>query len=59
MKQAGLLGPDITHVHVKDSTDEELQFIKDSQGTVSISPLDEMLRVRWRRGLPPVIRTLE
>lgn len=21
--------------------------------------LDEMLRVRWRRGLPPVIRTLE
>jgi 5-methylthioadenosine/S-adenosylhomocysteine deaminase len=59
MNQAGLLGPDITHVHVKDSTDEELQFIKDSEGTVSISPLDEMLRVRWRRGLPPVIRTLE
>ena len=28
-------------------------------GTVSISPLDEMLRVRWRRGLPPVVRTLE
>ena len=28
MKEAGLLGPDITHVHVKDSTDEELQFIK-------------------------------
>ena len=54
-----MLGPDITHVHVKDSTDEELQFIKDSGGTVSISPLDEMLRVRWRRGLPPVIRTLE
>jgi 5-methylthioadenosine/S-adenosylhomocysteine deaminase len=59
MKEAGLLGPDITHVHVKDSTDEELQFIRDSGGTVSISPLDEMLRVRWRRGLPPVIRTVE
>src|SRR5438128_9283612 len=59
MKQAGLLGPDITHVHVKDSADEELQFIRDSDGTVSISPLDEMLRVRWRRGLPPVVRTLE
>jgi cytosine/adenosine deaminase-related metal-dependent hydrolase len=59
MKEAGLLGPDITHVHVKDSTDEELQFIRDSGGTVSISPLDEMLRVRWRRGLPPVVRTLE
>ena len=28
MKEAGLLGPDITHVHVKDSTDEELQFIR-------------------------------
>src|SRR3954454_5343207 len=59
MKEAGLLGPDITHVHVKYSTDEELKFIGDSGGTVSISPLDEMLRVRWRRGLPPVIRTLE
>ena len=59
MKEAGLLGPDITHVHVKDSTDEELKFIGDSGGTVSISPLDEMLRVRWRRGLPPVVRTLE
>ncbi|CCE10766.1 Amidohydrolase [Bradyrhizobium sp. STM 3843] len=59
MKEAGLLGSDITHVHVKDSTDEELQFIRDTGGTVSISPLDEMLRVRWRRGLPPVIRIVE
>lgn len=59
MMEARLLGPDITHVHVKDSTDDELQFIRDSGGTVSISPLDEMLRVRWRRGLPPVTRTIE
>ena len=28
MKEAGLLGPDITHVHVKDSTNEELQFVR-------------------------------
>lgn len=59
MKQAGLLGPDITHVHVHDSTSEELQMIVDSGGNASISPLDEMMRVRWRRTLPPVISTIE
>ena len=59
MKEAGLLGPDITHVHVHDSTPEELQMIVDSGGTTSISPLDEMMRVRWRRTLPPVISTIE
>lgn len=59
MNEAKLLGPDITHVHVRDSTDDELQLIKDSGGTVSISPLDEMLRVRWRRGLPPVVRSVQ
>ena len=58
MKAAGLLGPDITHVHVHDSTDEELQMVLDSGGTTSISPLDEMMRVRWRRTLPPVMQTL-
>ncbi len=58
MKAAGLLGPDITHVHVHDSTEEELQMIVDSGGTTSISPLDEMMRVRWRRTLPPVMSTL-
>jgi 5-methylthioadenosine/S-adenosylhomocysteine deaminase len=59
MNAAKLLGPDITHVHVRDSTEDELQMIKDSGGTVSISPLDEMLRVRWRRGLPPVVRSVQ
>ena len=59
MNKAGLLGPDITHVHVRDSTEDELQMIKDTGGTVSISPLDEMLRVRWRRGLPPVVRSVQ
>ena len=59
MRNANLLGPDVTHVHVRDSTEEELDLIAESGGTVSISPLDEMLRVRWRRGLPPVMRTLE
>ncbi|MFC5499129.1 amidohydrolase family protein [Caenimonas terrae] len=59
MNDAKLLGPDITHVHVRDSTDDELQMIKDSGGTASISPLDEMLRVRWRRGLPPVVRSVQ
>ena len=59
MGDARLLGPDITHVHVRDSTADELQLLADSGGTVSISPLDEMLRVRWRRGLPPIVRTVE
>ena len=59
MNTAKLLGPDITHVHVRDSTEDELQMIKDSGGSVSISPLDEMLRVRWRRGLPPVVRSVQ
>lgn len=59
MHNAKLLGPDITHVHVRDSSEEELQMIKDSGGSVSISPLDEMLRVRWRRGLPPVVRSVQ
>lgn len=59
MSKAKLLGPDITHVHARDSTEEELQMVKDSGGTVSISPLDEMLRVRWRRGLPPVVRSVQ
>lgn len=58
MKSAGLLGPDITHVHVHDSTEDELQMILDSGGTTSISPLDEMMRVRWRRTLPPVMSTI-
>ena len=58
MKQANLLGPDITHVHVRDSTEDELQMLADSGGSVSVSPLDEMLRVRWRRGLPPIVRTI-
>jgi cytosine/adenosine deaminase-related metal-dependent hydrolase len=59
MKQANLLGPDITHVHIRDSTEDELQMIVDSGGNGSVSPLDEMLRVRWRRGLPPIVRTLK
>lgn len=59
MNEARLLGPDITHVHVRDSGEDELKMLADSGGTVSISPLDEMLRVRWRRGLPPIVRTLE
>jgi hypothetical protein len=33
MKDAGLLDPDITHVHLKDGTDEELPFIVISAGS--------------------------
>jgi cytosine/adenosine deaminase-related metal-dependent hydrolase len=42
MKDRGLLGPDITYVHCNTLGDDELQFIADSGGTVSIAPDIEM-----------------
>ncbi|HXA61048.1 MAG TPA: amidohydrolase family protein [Streptosporangiaceae bacterium] len=42
MDQAGMLGPDLIHVHCNTCTDEELLRIADSGGHVSISPRVEM-----------------
>jgi cytosine/adenosine deaminase-related metal-dependent hydrolase len=42
MDEAGLLGPDIIHVHCTTCTDQELRLIADSGGHVSISPRVEM-----------------
>jgi 5-methylthioadenosine/S-adenosylhomocysteine deaminase len=42
MKDRGLLGPDITYVHLNTLGDDELQFIADSGGMASIAPDIEM-----------------
>lgn len=53
LHEAKLLGPDTTYVHANTQTDEELQMIADSGGTVSIAPYVEML---MGHGHPPVGR---
>jgi 5-methylthioadenosine/S-adenosylhomocysteine deaminase len=50
MEQLGLLGPDITFIHCTDSTDEELDLVAQTGGTVSIAPYVEML---MGHGHPP------
>ncbi len=42
MNNAGLLGPDILHVHCNFSSDEELAQIRDSGGAVSVTPETEL-----------------
>jgi len=42
LKDRGLLGPDITFVHCNTLGDDELRFIADSGGSVSIAPDIEM-----------------
>jgi 5-methylthioadenosine/S-adenosylhomocysteine deaminase len=37
LSEAGLLGPDITHVHCNTTMDDELDMIAESGGTISIS----------------------
>jgi 5-methylthioadenosine/S-adenosylhomocysteine deaminase len=56
LHEAGLLGPDLTHVHCNLCTDEELKMIADSGGTLSSSSLNEPLKgmARWlKAGLKP------
>lgn len=43
LKRANLLGGDINHVHVTISSDEEMRMIADSGGTVSVTPIAEMM----------------
>ena len=57
MQQAGLLGPDITHVHLLKATDEEIKMLKDSGGTTSVSPPGEEWKVPWQ-GDPPATARL-
>jgi cytosine/adenosine deaminase-related metal-dependent hydrolase len=43
LKRAGLLGPDINHVHMTISSDEEMGLVAGSGGTVSVTPVAEMM----------------
>ena len=61
--EAKLLGPDITHVHTLRCSDEELQMIGDSGGSVSTSSATELMSghgfpslQRWlRHGIRPAL----
>jgi 5-methylthioadenosine/S-adenosylhomocysteine deaminase len=52
----GLMGDDTTYIHCTDSTDEELDLIKESGGTASIAPYVEML---MGHGHPPTGKLLQ
>ena len=56
MGKAGLLGPDTTYIHCCTLSDEELQMIADTGGTVSIAAPVEM---QMGHGMPPVQRCLD
>jgi 5-methylthioadenosine/S-adenosylhomocysteine deaminase len=55
LKEAGMLGPDITHIHTLHCTDDELKMIADSGGTISTSPATEIIS---GHGFPSVQRWL-
>jgi 5-methylthioadenosine/S-adenosylhomocysteine deaminase len=63
LNEAKLLGPDITYVHTLRDSEEELQIMADTGGTISTSPATEMMSghgfasvQRWaRHGLKPSI----
>src|SRR5918993_635263 len=56
MGRAGLLGPDTTYIHCCTLSDEELQMIADTGGTVSIASPVEM---QMGHGMPPIQRCLD
>jgi 5-methylthioadenosine/S-adenosylhomocysteine deaminase len=53
LHQLGLMGPDTTYIHCTDSTDQELDLIASTGGTVSVAPFVEML---MGHGVPPTGR---
>jgi 5-methylthioadenosine/S-adenosylhomocysteine deaminase len=56
MGHAGLLGPDTTYVHCTTLSDEEIQMIVDTGGTVSLATPVEML---MGHGMVPIQRFLD
>jgi 5-methylthioadenosine/S-adenosylhomocysteine deaminase len=54
--RAGMLGPDTTYIHCCTLSDEELQMIADTGGTVSLACPVEM---QMGHGLPPIQRCLD
>ena len=56
MGRAGMLGPDTTYIHCCTLSDEELQMIADTGGTVSFASPVEM---QMGHGMPPIQRCLD
>jgi len=56
MGKAGLLKNDTTYVHCTTLSDEEIQMIADTGGTISLSAPTEMM---MGHGLPPIQKFLE
>jgi cytosine/adenosine deaminase-related metal-dependent hydrolase len=56
MGKTGLLGPDTTYIHCASLSDDEIQMIVDSGGTVSIASSIEM---QMGHGTPPIQRFLD
>ncbi|MCM2388622.1 amidohydrolase family protein [Streptomyces albipurpureus] len=56
LHKAGLMGPDTTYVHATTTTDEEIQHIADTGGTISIAPYVEMV---LGLGHPPTGRAMD
>jgi 5-methylthioadenosine/S-adenosylhomocysteine deaminase len=56
MGKAGLLGPDTTYIHCTTLSDEEIQMIVDTGGSISLaSPVEMMMG----HGMPPTQRFLD
>ena len=55
MGKAGLLKNDTTYVHCTTLSDEEIQMIVDTGGTVSLSSTSEMT---MGYGMPPIQRIM-
>ncbi len=58
MNNAKMLGPDITWVHLLSATDDEIQAIKDTGCTTSVSPAGEEWHTPWRGPTPATMRLL-
>lgn len=56
MGRAGVLGPDTTYVHCNTLSDEEIQMIVDTGGTVSLATTVEMM---MGHGIPPTQKFLD
>ena len=56
MHDLGLMGPDTTYIHCTDLTDQELDWIAETGGRVSIAPYVEML---MGHGRPPIGKLLK
>lgn len=56
MGRAGLLGADTTYIHCASLSDDEIQMIVDTGGTVSIASSVEM---QMGHGIPPIQRFLD